>query len=42
MAFNSNFKLNKSNFSNNDRINKFTDKLNVNDNLKLKKIHSYK
>ncbi len=29
MAFNSNFKLNKSNFSNNDRINKFSDKLNV-------------
>ena len=30
MAFNSTFKLNKSTFSNNDRINKFSDKLNVN------------
>ncbi len=29
MAYNSSFKLNKSNFSNIDRLNKFTDKLNV-------------
>ena len=32
MALNSTYKLNKSIFSNNDRISKFTDKLNVNKN----------
>ena len=35
MSFNSTYKLNKSIFSNNDRISKFTDKLNVNKNNKF-------
>ena len=30
MAFNSSYKLNKSNISHLDRLNKFSDKLNVN------------
>ncbi len=36
MAFNSSYKLNKSNFSNIDRLNKFTDKLNVKNILFIK------
>ena len=38
MAFNSTFKLNKSTLSNNDRINKFSDKLNVNDDKIIKNL----